>query len=139
MVSEHLKTLYEKLVGKITDGALTMDDIEDYLKLFVDICNQNEDIKEEVEGWNRVLAFQIDGDKFQIRVENGEFSRETNSAVEPNILFSMDEETLLDIFSGEINATTAYMDEKLKVTGLLPDAVKFRALTEIVNSEFNLD
>jgi putative sterol carrier protein len=36
------------------------------------------------------------------------------------------------IFSGDVDATSAYMAGDLKVVGPLPDAVKFRTITEMV-------
>ena len=47
----------------------------------------------------------------------------------------MDADTAVGIFSGEIDATSAYMNNDLKVVGALPDAVKFRTLTELVRDE----
>ena len=49
----------EALMDKIESGTFGIEDLEDYLTLFLEISNESEDIQEEVEGWNRVLQIKL--------------------------------------------------------------------------------
>ena len=133
MVDEALKV---KLAEKVDEGSLTPADIPDYMKLFVQICNENEEVQEEVEGWDRAFQFSIDGsDNLWMKIVTGKFSTAMGDTTEPDVTLEFDSDTAVGIFSGEIDATQAYMNNELKVIGPLPDAVKFRTLTELVRDE----
>ncbi len=133
MVDEALKA---KLAEKVDEGSLTPADIPDYMALFVQICNENEEVQEEVEGWDRTFQFSIDGsDNLWMKIEGGKFSTASGDIPEPDVTLEFDSDTAVGIFSGEIDATQAYMNNELKVIGALPDAVKFRTLTELVRDE----
>jgi putative sterol carrier protein len=133
MVDEALK---EKLAEKVDEGTLTPADIPDYMNLFVQICNENEEVQEEVEGWDRTFQFTIEGaDNLWMKIEEGKFSTGPGDTAEPDVTLEFDSDTAVGIFSGEIDATQAYMNNELKVIGPLPDAVKFRTLTELVRDE----
>ena len=139
MVSDELSGTLEKIKGKIEEGTLSIDDLEEYLKIFEDICNNNEDIADEIDGWNRTLAFKVRGVKnFWMKVQDGKFSYGIGEVADADLTLEMDEHVILGIFSGEVDATAAYMSEDLKVTGPLADAIKFRTLTEIVTDEIGL-
>jgi len=133
MVDEKLK---EKLAEKVDEGSLTPKDIPDYMKLFVQICNENEEVQEEVEGWDRTFQFSIDGaTNLWMKISSGKFTTGPGNTAEPDVTLEFDADTAVGIFSGEIDATQAYMNNELKVIGPLPDAVKFRTLTELVRDE----
>ena len=71
MVDEALK---EKLAEKVDEGSLTPADIPDYMNLFVQICNENEEVQEEVEGWDRTFQFSIEGsDNLWMKIAGGKF------------------------------------------------------------------
>lgn len=126
----------QALLDKIDDGSFSSEDLDDYLELFMEVSNNSEDIEEEVDGWNR--KFQIvmeDKDDFYFMIEDCKFSVEKGTHEDPDITLEMSADTAAGIFSGEIDATSAYMGGELKIIGPLPDAVKFRTLTELVREE----
>ncbi|MHA1819448.1 MAG: SCP2 sterol-binding domain-containing protein [Promethearchaeota archaeon] len=130
MVDEELKS---KIVEKVEDCSLTPDDLMDFMTLFVQICNENEEIAEEVEGWDRVFQFKIEGaQNIWLKIKDGKFELGEGDLEDMDVTLEMDADTAIGIFSGEIDATQAYMDNQLKVIGALPDAVKFKTLTEMV-------
>lgn len=132
-IDENLKS---KMAEKVEEGTLTADDITEYVELLVQICNENEEVQEEVEGWNRVFQCTIEGsDDLWMKIEDGKFSTGKGKTEEPDITFEFDADTAIGIFSGEVDATQAYMNNELKVVGPLPDAVKFKTLTELVREE----
>jgi putative sterol carrier protein len=133
MVDDDLK---QRLVSKIDDRSFGPEDLPDYLQLFVQVCNESDDIADEVAGYDRKLAFEVDGvGDFYIKVEDGKFSSEKGKIDDPDITLTMGSNTACGIFTGEIDATSAYMGGDLKVQGPLPDAVKFRTITEMVREE----
>jgi putative sterol carrier protein len=125
--------LKEKLKAKIDDGSFSIDDLQDYIKLLVDVCNETDDIKEEVEGWDRKLQFVIRGStNAWLKVADSKAEAGEGDIDTPDITLEMDARVAAGVFSGEIDATSAYMAGDLKVVGPLPDAVKFRTITEMV-------
>lgn len=130
------EALLEKLRDKIEDGEMNVDDIPNYISLIVDISNDSEDIQEEVEGWDRLFQFKIEGGPDAwLQVKDGKFDGGTGAKEEADVTLEMGSDVAAGIFSGEVDATSAYMSGDLKVIGPLPDAVKFRTLTEIVREE----
>ena len=129
--------LKEKMLEKMEDGALTPEDIPDYMTLFVEVCNDNEEIQEEVEGWDRLFQMAIDGaDDLWLKIADCKFSKGAGKTDgEVDITLEMNADTAVGIFSGDIDATSAYLNKDLNVIGPLPDAVKFRTLTELVREE----
>jgi putative sterol carrier protein len=129
MVNEDLKA---KILEKIDSGSFGVDDFEEYLTLFLEIANESEDVAEEVEGWDRAFLIKLtDGKPFWLKIENGKFSS-GKGTIDPDIALEMTTDTCAGVFSGELDATSAYMSGDLKIQGPLPDAVKFRTLTELV-------
>lgn len=130
MVNEDLKA---KILEKIDGGTFGVEDFEDYLTLFLEIANESEDVAEEVEGWDRTFLIKItDGKPFWLKIADGKFSSGKGACEDPDISLEMTSDTCAGVFSGETDATSAYMSGDLKIQGPLPDAVKFRTLTELV-------
>ncbi|UYP47232.1 hypothetical protein NEF87_003517 [Candidatus Lokiarchaeum ossiferum] len=126
----------QALLDKIDDGSFSSEDLDDYLELFMEVCNESEDIEEEVDGWDRTFQIKMeDKDDFYFMIEECKFSVKKGTHEDPDITLEMSADTAAGIFSGEIDATSAYMGGELKIIGPLPDAVKFRTLTELVREE----
>jgi putative sterol carrier protein len=130
------KALKQKLMSKIDDGSFAPSDLLEYLVVFVEVANSSDDIHEEAESWDRVLQFKVNGiEDFYMTVSDGIFSVTKGLNPNPDVTLIMVDITACGIFTGEIDATTAYMSGDLKVQGPLPDAVKFRTITEMVREE----
>ena len=126
----------EKLMDMIEDGSFSAENLEEYLELFVSVANESEDVEEEVEGWDRVFAFRMEGtDNFWLKINEGKAEIGKGDLDEPDIILECSGETAAGVFTGEVDATSAYMSGDLKITGPLPDAVKFRTITELVREE----
>src|SRR5271157_618851 len=130
MDEEMIKGLKEKMEG----SSLTVDDIPNYLTAICQIANENDDIKEEVEGWEKLMKFEVeDGPTGWMKVADGVFTAgDGDPDGEPDLTLQMNGSVGVGIFSGDVDATSAYMAGDLKVVGPLPDAVKFRTITEMV-------
>jgi putative sterol carrier protein len=125
-----------ELAEKIENGEFTIDDVLDFFKILAEIANASEEIQDEIEGWDRVLLFSVtNGPKVTLLVKDGKFEVEDGEKGTPDITLGMNSDVAVGVLSGETDATSAYMAGDLKVTGPLPDAIKFRTLTELVREE----
>ncbi|MBD3187984.1 hypothetical protein GF325_14200 [Candidatus Bathyarchaeota archaeon] len=126
----------EELAEKLEDGELTIDETMDFFNILVEIANESEDIQDEIEGWDRVLLFDVEGGmKVTMTVKDGKFSASEGAADNPDITLGMNSDVAVGVLSGETDATSAYMAGDLKVTGPLPDAIKFRTIIELFREE----
>ncbi len=126
----------EAIMDKIESGSFGIADLEDYLTLFLGVSNESEDVQEEVEGWNRKLFIKLsDTGNFWLQIAEGKFTSGKGDVDDGDVTLEMTGETAAGVFTGEIDATSAYMSGELKIIGPLPDAVKFRTLTELVREE----
>lgn len=126
----------EELAEKLDSGDLAIEDILDFFKILGDIGNENEEIQDEVEGWDRVLLFDPEGgQQITMTCKDGKFTVEEGAKGTPDITLGMTADVAVGILSGETDATSAYMAGDLKVTGPLPDAIKFRTIIELIREE----
>jgi len=126
----------EAIMDNLESGTFGIADLEDYLTLFLKVCNESEDVQEEVEDWNRKLVIKLsDTDNFWLKIDEGKFSSGKGDAADGDVTLEMTGETAAGVFTAEVDATSAYMSGDLKIIGPLPDAVKFRTLTELVREE----
>ena len=130
------KALKEKLAAKIDEGDFGPADLPEFLTLFCQIGNESDDVQEEVEGFTKTYQFDLEGgEAFWLTVEDGKFTGGAGQAAKADITLRTTAATGAKIFTGEKDATSAYQSGALKIEGQLPDAVKLRALIEIVREE----
>ncbi len=126
----------EALLNKIEDGEFSISDLPEFLEVFKEICDGSEDVEEEVEDWNKKFQIKMsDSDDFWFKVLDSKFTYAMGTIDDPDVTLEMSGDTAAGVFTGEIDATSAYMSGDLKIIGPLPDAVKFRTLTELVREE----
>lgn len=126
MLSEDLR---QRLSKKISEGEFTATDLPDFFTVFCEICNQSEDVQSEAEGWTANLQFDItDGDKFWLKVTNGSFTGGSGEIEAPDTTLRTSGEVAARVFTGEKDATAAYMEGSLKIDGKLTDALKLRGI-----------
>jgi len=130
MLSEDLR---QRLSKKISEGEFTAADLPDFFTVFCEICNQSEDVQSEAEGWTANLQFDItDGEKFWLKVTNGSFAGGGGEVEAPDTTLRTSGEVAARVFTGEKDATAAYMEGSLKVDGKLNEALKLRTVIGIV-------
>lgn len=121
---------------KIDDGTLDAEDIPTYLDVISQVANASEEIQEEAEDWSLVIQFVIEGaTNVSLTITDGHFTFGTGLNDDADVTLFMDGLTATQLFSGNLDATSAYMAGDLKITGALPDAIKFRTISEIVREE----
>lgn len=128
--------LRDSILDRIEEGSLAVKDLKDYFTVFTQICNNTEDIQDEVEGFNRTFLIKIDGRPFAwLSVRDLKFEAASGGVEKPDITLSMSKKIALEVFSGQTDATAAYMNGDLKVDGAINDAIQFRSILELVQDE----
>ena len=125
--------LRQRLAKKISEGEFTASDLPEFLAVFCEVCNETEEIQSEVEGWNAKLQLDItDGDKFWLTITNGTFTSGSGEIEVPDTTLSTSGDVAARVFTGEKDATAAYMDGSLKIGGNQREALKLRGVIGIV-------
>ena len=119
MVDDELKS---QLKDKMEDGSFSSENLPQYMGLFADICNETDDIKDEVDGWDRKFQFKVEGgDDFWMIVADQHFELgQGQLSDDPDIVLELGLNTVVGIFSGNVDATSAYMSGDLKVLDHYP-------------------
>lgn len=130
MLNEELR---QRLAKKISEGEFTSADLPDFLTVFCEVCNESEEVQSEVEAWNAKLQLDItDGDKFWLTIANGNFTCGTGEIEAPDTTLRTSGDVTARVFTGEKDATSAYMDGSLKIGGNQREALKLRGVIGIV-------
>lgn len=128
--------LKDSVLDRIEEGVFSISDLPDFFAVFTQICNCTEDIQDEVDGFNRKFQYKIDGKPYAwMKVENLKFSMGSGGIPSPDITLDMSSTLAVDIFSGAVDPTAAYMNGELKVDGIINDALVFRTILDIVQDE----
>jgi putative sterol carrier protein len=128
--------LRDSVLDRIEEGTFCADDLKDYFTVFTQICNNTEDVQDEVEGFDRKFQITLDGEPAAwLRIEGLKFEMGSGAIEAPNTVLDMNARVALDIFAGLVDPTAAYMSGDLKVDGILADALVFRSLLDLVQDE----
>jgi putative sterol carrier protein len=132
-IDEDLK---DRILDKIDEGSLGMEDLRDFFTVFTQISNNTEDIQDEVEGFNRTFRIRIDGEPYAwLAVRDKKFEMGSGDIQGAEITLEMSGQLAFDIFSGRVDPTAAYMNGDLKVDGVINDAIMFRTILDLVQEE----
>jgi hypothetical protein len=133
MIDEELK---ESVNRKIEDGSFGPVDIPDYLTVFCQLGNDLEELQEEVDGWNRQIAFELAGaGNYWVAVNDGRFTTGKGTLKDQDLLLTIDAIDAARLFSGDLDAEAALNSGALRIFGDLPDAIKVQELFEIAGEE----
>jgi putative sterol carrier protein len=128
--------LRDAILDKIEEGSLGMGDLKDYFTVFSQICNNTEDIQDEVEGLDRTFLYKIDGKPAAwLSIRDKRFEMGSGGIEGPDITLDMSEEVAVGVFSGQIDATAAYMNGDLKVDGVISDAMVLGNIMSLFEEE----
>lgn len=128
------------IVSKIRSGTFEIEDIPEYLEVLVEICNENKKIQSKSKKSKLNFQFKIvPGPGFWININNGKFSTGEGILETNDVLIEMDKSIAAGIFTGEVNAASAYMSKQIKFIGPLRHGMKFQAWTNTVKKELGLE
>jgi putative sterol carrier protein len=128
--------LKDMILDKIDEGSFTTEDLKDYFTVLTQICNNTEDIQDEVEGFDRTFLFKINGRPVAwLSIKDGKFEMGSDDIEGPDITLDMSEEVAIGMFSGQVDPTAAYMSGDLRVDGVINDAIVLRNILNLVHEE----
>ena len=118
--------LRDLLVTKVKSGQFGIEDIPDYLKVLVEICNENKKIQSKSKKTKLAFIFKVaPGPSFWIKIQNGKFTTGEGTLEQQDVIIEMNKNIAAGIFTGEVNASAAYMSKQLKFIGPLRHGMKF--------------
>ncbi len=130
------QALKAKMVKKLENGEFEVDDIPEYLTLFASLGNENEDVSDEVDGWNKTVVLSLtEGPEFFIRIAGGKFESGAGRPADTTLVLKAKSQVVANILCGDQDPTAAYMTGALKIEGGVPDAVRMRGLIALVREE----
>jgi len=112
------------------------DDTASILKIFEmfkQLADEDEDLKEEVEDAEIAMQFNITDVEYKFwLVAKGSIAYgEGDCPEDPTVSFSANKETIAGMFSGQVDATAAYMSGDLVIEGNLQDAMAFGEISSL--------
>ena len=129
------KELIEKLKKMRDSGGAgaNKEDVLELFKIFSQLAEEDEELKEEVEESDLCLMFVMTDEdfKFWIEARNGKISYGEGDGPDVSVTISATREILSGMLSREIDATSAYMAGDLTIDGNLQDAMAFSEIAEI--------
>ncbi|NHJ46567.1 MAG: FAD-dependent oxidoreductase [Asgard group archaeon] len=128
------------VVYKVKAQTFELADIPDYLQVMVDICNNNEKIQKKSKKSDLNFQFRIvPGPSYFIKISNGNFTTGEGELDSPDVTIEMNKSVAAGIFTGEVNAASAYMSKQIKFIGPLRHGMKFQTWTNTVKKELGLE
>jgi putative sterol carrier protein len=130
------EALRDMILDKIEEGSLGVEDLKDYFMVFAQICNNTEDIQDEVEGFDRTFLYKINGKPLAwLGIKDKRFEMGSDGVEGPDITLDMSEELAIGIFSGQVDPTAAYMSGDLRVDGVINDAIVLGNILNLFHEE----
>jgi putative sterol carrier protein len=130
----------EDLIKKLTDlrdgvGERKPSDALILAEAMKQLAQEDEDIKEEVEDMDTIIAqFEVTdiGYKYWVKVGEGQVDYAEGEAEEPTVTMKATGATWAGMASGEVDGTSAYMSGDLQIEGNLQDSIAYSEINSMV-------
>lgn len=128
--------IQEDILQKIDEGSITVSDIPAYYELYKEIANRSKEIKNDIEGWNSSILFELGSDADHwLKIQNGTIHFGQGKMSHPEVTYQMSEETALRILSGESDTLFEIYSGNLSITGNPNDTDNFGWIDEHIKGE----
>ncbi len=97
-------------------------------EVFAEIENRIKQKPEKVAGLNVTYQFDLTGESWTLRINNGAATVSAGPTDSPNTTFVASTEDWISIATGKLNPVTAFMQQKLKIKGDMGLAMKLQGL-----------
>lgn len=132
--------LRASIIHKVNTSTFEIEDIPSYMQVLVEICNSNESIQKKSKKSNLKFQFRIvPGSSYWINIANGKFTTGDGEMNSPDVIIEMNKNIAAGIFTGEVNAASAYMSKQIKFIGPLRHGMKFQQWTNAVKKELGFE
>ncbi len=129
-----------EVVHKVNTSTFEIEDMPKYLQVLVEICNSNTSIQKKSKKSNLKFQFRVvPGPSYWINITNGKFTTGEGEMTKPDVIIEMSKNIAAGIFTGEVNAASAYMSKQLKFIGPLRHGMKFQQWTNAVKKELGFE
>lgn len=98
--------------------------------VFSSLTEKINNAPEGIAGINTVYQFDLSGDTYQLKIENGQVEYGEGVAFDAKCTLQMSDENFLKLVEGNLNPTMAFMTGKLKISGDLGLAMKLQSILE---------
>ena len=96
--------------------------------VFTEINERLEADPSKLAGMNAVYAFDLNGEPYHIAIHDGKGQAGPGSVENPNITITMAPEDFVDLATGKLDGTMAFMSGKLKIKGDMGLAMKLQSI-----------
>lgn len=90
----------------------------DLLKDTIKSLEAKPDLKKEILSFNKTFQFNVsDGDPFYVEINNNGINVSQGKKESPSATITASDQTLTDVFTGQLDGVKAFMQGKLKISG----------------------
>lgn len=127
------QALIDEIKAMRAAGGGEKEGILKIFEMFKQLAEEDEDLKEEIEDAEVAMQFTItDLDyKFWLVAKGSIAYGEGDCPEDPTVSFTANGETITGMFSGQVDATAAYMSGDLVIEGNLQDAMAFGEISSL--------
>jgi len=97
-------------------------------EVFTEIDSRLKNDPAKIGSLNATYAFDLDGENYHITLKDGAGEAGTGAPTDPNITITMKPEDFVDLATGKLDGTMAFMSGKLKIKGDMGLAMKLQGL-----------
>ena len=102
------------------------------IKLLTFFANRTKEVKEEIEGTDTSIQFDIEGEKaFNIKIADGKLVMSNGRLTEPSATIKSKAEVFFKVMTQKIDPEEAFTKGKYVIEGSIIDAIRFRRIGDV--------